>query len=94
MIEKGKTPWPDSAIELYPQKLALTSPTSGGRSVGVVGSRIQAMEFVLSCLLPVDVYNVSVNSPFSHGLERQFGAHTQSEHIQLQHTSPGVFRSI
>jgi hypothetical protein len=27
---------------LYPQKLALTSPTNGGRSVGVVRSRIQA----------------------------------------------------
>jgi hypothetical protein len=28
----------------YPQKLALTSPTSGGRSVGIVRSRIQATE--------------------------------------------------
>jgi hypothetical protein len=27
------------------KKLALTSPTSGGRSVGTVGSRTQAMEF-------------------------------------------------
>jgi hypothetical protein len=32
---------------LYPQKLALTSPTSGGRSVGIVRSRTQAMEFSL-----------------------------------------------
>jgi hypothetical protein len=30
---------------LYPQKLALTLPTSGGRSVGVVCSRTQATEF-------------------------------------------------
>jgi hypothetical protein len=30
---------------LYQQKLALTSPTSGGRSVGIVRSRTQAMEF-------------------------------------------------
>jgi hypothetical protein len=29
---------------LYPQKLALTSPTSGGRSVGIIRSRIQATE--------------------------------------------------
>jgi hypothetical protein len=29
-----------------PQKLALTSPTSGGRLVGIVRSRTQAMEFV------------------------------------------------
>jgi hypothetical protein len=30
---------------LFPQKLALTSPTSGGRSVGIVRSRTQATEF-------------------------------------------------
>jgi hypothetical protein len=30
---------------LYPQKLALTSPTNGGRSVGIVRSQIKAMEF-------------------------------------------------
>jgi hypothetical protein len=30
---------------LYPQKLALTSPTSGGRSVGIVRSRTQITEF-------------------------------------------------
>jgi hypothetical protein len=37
--------WPRST--LYPQKLALTSPTSGGRSVGTVRSRIQTTEFSL-----------------------------------------------
>jgi hypothetical protein len=31
---------------LYPQKLALASPTSGGRTVGVVCSRTDATEFV------------------------------------------------
>jgi hypothetical protein len=30
---------------LYPQKLALTSPKSGGRSVGIVLSRIQSTEY-------------------------------------------------
>jgi hypothetical protein len=30
-----------------PQKLALTSPTSGGLSVGIVRSRTQAREFTL-----------------------------------------------
>jgi hypothetical protein len=30
---------------LYPQKLAITSLTSGGRSVGIVRSRTQTMEF-------------------------------------------------
>jgi hypothetical protein len=30
---------------IYPQKLALTLPTSGGRSVGIVHSRIKTTEF-------------------------------------------------
>jgi hypothetical protein len=34
-----------SRYTLYPQKVALTSPTSGGRSVGIVRSRTRAMEF-------------------------------------------------
>jgi hypothetical protein len=32
---------------LYPQKLVLTSLTRGGRSVGIVRSRIRATEFSL-----------------------------------------------
>jgi hypothetical protein len=36
--------WPRST--LHTQKLALTSQTSGGRSVSIVRSRIQATEFV------------------------------------------------
>jgi hypothetical protein len=31
------------------KKLATTSPTSGGRSVGIVRSRTQTMEFVFFC---------------------------------------------
>jgi hypothetical protein len=33
---------PTDHVNLYPQKLSLTLPTSGGRSVGIVRSRIQA----------------------------------------------------
>jgi len=33
---------------LYPQKLALTSPTGGGRSVGIVRSRTRATELSLT----------------------------------------------
>jgi hypothetical protein len=36
--------WPRGT--LYPQKLALTSPTRGGRWVGIVRSRTRATEFV------------------------------------------------
>jgi hypothetical protein len=35
--------WPRDT--LYPQKLALISPTSGGGSVGIVRSRTQVTEF-------------------------------------------------
>jgi hypothetical protein len=35
----------DHVTPLYPQKLALTSPTGGGRSVGIGRSRTQATEF-------------------------------------------------
>jgi hypothetical protein len=38
---------------LYPQKLSLTSPTSGGRSVGIVRSRTKATEFSLVLVLNV-----------------------------------------
>jgi hypothetical protein len=37
--------WPRDT--LYPQKLALTSPTSGGRSVGIVRFRTKTTEFFL-----------------------------------------------
>jgi hypothetical protein len=37
--------WPRGT--LYPQKLALTSPKSGGRSVGIVRSRTKATVFSL-----------------------------------------------
>jgi hypothetical protein len=33
---------------LYSQKLALTSPTRGGRSVGIVRSRTKATEFIFN----------------------------------------------
>ena len=36
---------------LYPQKLALTSPTGGGRSVGIVRVRTKATEFSFSFIV-------------------------------------------
>ena len=38
----------DHMTPLYPQKLALTSPTGGGCSVGIVRSRTKATEFSFS----------------------------------------------
>jgi hypothetical protein len=44
----------DHASPSIRKKLALTSPTSGGPSVGIVGSRTQATEFVI-CLIIIDI---------------------------------------
>ena len=38
----------DHVTPLYPQKLALTSPTGGDRSVGIVRVRTKATEFNFS----------------------------------------------
>jgi len=40
----------DHVSPLYPQKLALTSPTGGGRSVGIVRVRTKATEFFFLCV--------------------------------------------
>ena len=37
----------DHVTPLYPQQLALTSPTGGGRSVGIVRVRTKATELVI-----------------------------------------------
>jgi hypothetical protein len=52
-------PWgicADYPIPLYPQKLALTSLSSGGRSIGIVPSWTQATEFVCLCIKHVMSY--------------------------------------
>ena len=43
--------WADHVTPLYPQTLVLTSPTGGGRSVGIVRSRTKATEFSFSLVL-------------------------------------------
>jgi len=50
--------WPRDT--LYPQKLALTSPTGGGRSVGVVRSRTKAMEFSLVFFSKIQKFGVGI----------------------------------
>jgi len=41
----------DHVTPLYPQKLALTSPTGGGHSVGIVRLRTKATELCVPCPL-------------------------------------------
>jgi hypothetical protein len=54
---------------LYPQKLALTSPTGGGHSVGMVRSRTRATEFSLA-----------INDDWER-LKNEFGVHDNIETI-------------
>jgi hypothetical protein len=49
----------DHATPLYLQKLALTSPTSGGRSVGRVCSRTKATELLLVISQPLTEMSTS-----------------------------------
>ena len=46
----------DHVTPLYPQKLALTSPTGGGRSGGIVRSRTKATEFFSYSILFTTTY--------------------------------------
>jgi hypothetical protein len=45
---------------LYPQKLTLMSSTSSGRSVGIVRSRTQAMEFSSAMIKAVFIYSTQL----------------------------------
>jgi hypothetical protein len=48
--------WPRNT--LYPQTLALTSPTSGGRSVGIARSRTKVTECVCVCVCVCVCHNM------------------------------------
>jgi len=45
----------DHVTPLYPQKLALTSPTGGGRSVGIVRSRTKATEVFIIIIIIITI---------------------------------------
>jgi hypothetical protein len=62
--------WPRGS--LYPQKLATTSPTSGGRSVGIARSRTQTMEFyyTLQCGMAITAQSGYYLGIFMEGMER------------------------
>jgi len=53
----------DHVTPLYPQKLALTSPTGGGRSVGIVRVRTKATEFLPKCM---EATSIKSNNQFLH----------------------------
>jgi hypothetical protein len=52
-VAPGNEPGTSGSLALYPLKLTLTSPTNGGRSVGIVRWRTKAPDFLFCfcCLL-------------------------------------------
>ena len=71
----------DHVTPLYPQKLALTSPIGGGRSVGIVHSRTKAMEFSFS--LPHNLVTLAQPSETRIAHECNIGHLTSESFSQL-----------
>jgi hypothetical protein len=58
--------WPCDT--LYPQKLAITSPTSGGRSVGLVRSRTKATVIIIIIIIIIIITYYYLLYYFSHDI--------------------------
>jgi hypothetical protein len=69
--------WPCGTI--HPQKLALTSPTSGGRSVGIVRSQTKATEFI--CNNIYETWNVYTTLPQANSMTFISNANTIASQI-------------
>jgi hypothetical protein len=70
----------DHATLFIRKKLAITSPTSGGRSVGIVRSRTQTMEFIFKRILTYknNVYYMSAKEiAYKSGLTEQQNSETE-----------------
>jgi hypothetical protein len=59
--------WPHDT--LYQQKLALTSPTGGGRWIGIVRSRTQATEFFYDAQMKELEYTHVTEDKWGQGFE-------------------------
>ena len=81
----------DHVTPLYPQKLALTSPTGGGRSVGIVRSRTKATEFSLVLVFEVPEMFLEPNSELAAGLSDVL--HTACGASQLVYSTVIIFTS-
>jgi hypothetical protein len=89
--------WP--RCTLYPQKLALTSTTSGGCSVGIVRSETQAMEFFLFLYLELYTNNSEGTKLKRNYIWRYWNNNKKLTATALQrsaadYTAPGPFRTF
>jgi len=60
----------DHVTPLYPQKLALTSPTGGGRSVGIVRVRTKATELELFSVYQKGVLCFLIHKSYVRSIKR------------------------
>ena len=74
----------DQVTPLYPQKLALTSPTGGGRSVGIVRSRTKATEFFF-VLEEIDL-SLSSAGFYSRIIRCKFSIEKSANDVLTRHT--------
>ena len=81
----------DHVTPLYPQKLALTSPTGGGRSVGIVRVRTRAAEFNRQPAKSP----ATIVKPLKHGgspaLERKQACESVTRHHQIRSSAHRVY---
>jgi len=71
----------------YPQKLALTSPTGGGRSVGMVRSRTKATELVIiSCIIPTILKQEKIEGTYvqsATAMDNSVGTHCHQRFVGI-----------
>ena len=82
----------DHVTPLYPQKLALTSPTGGGSSFGIVRSRTKATELVLD-LVMMQIFVVCDRLGFWLGkkhINTEFGERTTASNVYSELNYYGV----
>jgi hypothetical protein len=78
--------WPHNT--LYPQKLALTSPTCSGRLVGIVRSRTEATEFLFVFVCIAEVFGanlgpvIAIHTNYSFILQR-FSVQTSVQSLAI-----------
>ena len=78
----------DHMTPLYPQKLALTLPTGGGRSVGIVRLRTKATEFSFSLLtthLGIKLVNDQLDAQFFYFMIHLLQSSTCFEQRRAHH---------
>jgi hypothetical protein len=77
-----------SCSTIYPQKLALTSPSRGGRSVGIIRSRTKATGILLLLLVVVVVVvrleewiNESLSQQLHSAVEKEWPVAVRHDHL-------------